>query len=1047
MRRILRIVWFFLLCYQQTFSQPYYFKHYQVEGGLSNNAVICSMQDSKGFMWFGTRDGLNRFDGYSFKVFRRDARDSLQIGNNYIHSLFEDSSGNIWVGTDLGIYIYDPLTESFSPFEYNREQEILNICVDDEGNVWYTANFLLIKYDPQTKEVKSYEKEGLNGIESLAVSKEGLWMGFWDGRVERLDFNGKDRDRLSYNVFTHSSPARAKSVSSLLWDEQKNKLWIGTSKQGVKVLYVDKYDYEDLLMQNDLGEELFIRDILQVSDQEYWFASESGVYIYDDRQKKFRHLSKQDNNQWSLSDNANYTLCRDKEGGVWVGSWFGGVSYYHKQHTFFEKFFPMKGYPSLSASAVREIVNDEQGFLWIGTENGGLNRFSLDNYQFDHFTNVNDRTDLSGKNIHGLLVTGDTLWVGTFHQGLNLLHIPTGKVIRQFYAADTPDSLGSNFIYTFLRLRSGDILVATDRGAYRYQKKSGTFERIEELPDYIFYTYLFEDSQGTIWAGTWRDGLYYYHPRTQKKGLYKYTSHDLQSLPSNRITYITEDSDGRVWIATEEGLCKFDRLTARFQRYHFNRLSNGALVCAVLEDDDKQLWVSTSKGLVKFDPEKGTTQVFKMANGLLSDQFNYNSAYKDVDGKLYFGTVKGLIRFDPKSLRERTFVPPVYITGFQVYNHELEISGEDSPLHKSITFTDTLTLKYDQSSFSIDFAALSFTSPEMTEYAYKMEGLDPDWTYLQTNRKAYFTELAPGNYTFKVSTIDSKGTRMGKEAVLLIQILPPIWASIPAYILYVALTLLLIYYIVTFYHKQLKERNRRKLEQLAHRKEEEMYRSKIEFFTQVAHEIRTPLTLIRGPMEKIIKQADEVPVIRKNLLIMEKNTERLLQLSGQLLDFRKTEEQGFILRYQKIDVAAFMKEQVERVRPTAEQQQIKLKARLPNISLWGVVDLDALEKIIGNLLNNALKYAAQKIQIELSEDTAFICVKVASDGEKIPGHLREKIFKPFYRLQGNKRSVGAGLGLALARSLAELHRGSLSLDAETDENFNIFVLKLPVNRK
>lgn len=1045
MRRILRIVWFFLLFQQQAFSQPYYFKHYQVEGGLSNNAVICSMQDSKGFMWFGTRDGLNRFDGYSFKVFRRDARDSLKIGNNYIHSLFEDSAGNIWVGTDQGIYIYDPQTESFAAFEYNRTQEILNICDDIHGNIWYTANFLLIKYNPHTRAIRSYEKEGLNGIESLTTSKDGLWMGFWDGRVEHLNANGNERR--SYDVFAHSPKARAKSISSLLWDEQKKLLWIGTSKQGVKVFRADYEEYQDLLGQNDLGEDLFIRDILKVGDQQYWFASESGVYIYDDQQKQFTHLNKQDNNPWALSDNANYTLCKDTEGGVWVGSWFGGVSYYHKHNTFFEKFFPKRGESSLSASAVREIVNDKQGHLWIGTENGGLNRFSLENHQFDHFGAFNNKDGLSGMNIHGLLVTGDTLWIGTFHQGLNLLHIPTGKVIRRFYAADTPNSFGSNFIYTFLRLRSGEILVATDHGAYRYHAANNAFEQIKEFPDYIFYTSLFEDSEGTIWAGTWRDGLYYYNPHTQKKGLYKYTDKDLQSLPSNRITYIMEDSNGQIWIATEEGLCKFDRSSARFQRYHFSRLSNGTLVCAVLEDNIGQLWVSTSKGLVKFDPERGTTQVFKMANGLLSDQFNYNSAYKGRDGKLYFGTVKGLIRFDPTALPERTFVPPVYITGFQVYNNELEINDENSPLRKAITFTDTLTLRYDQSSFSIDFAALRYTSPEMTEYAYKMEGLDPDWTYLQTNRKAYFTELTPGNYTFKVSTIDSKGTRMGKEAVLFVQILPPFWASITAYILYVVLVLMLIYYIANFYHKQLKERNRRKLEQLAHRKEEEMYRSKIEFFTQVAHEIRTPLTLIRGPMEKIIKQVNEVPLIRKNLLIMEKNTERLLQLSGQLLDFRKTEEQGFSLSYQSVDFLRFMKEQIERMRPTAEQQGIKLKMLLPKTSVWGTADLDALEKIVGNLLNNALKYAVQKIQIELNANTEVVYIKVASDGEKIPHHLREKIFQPFYRLQSNKRSVGAGLGLALSRSLAELHGGILGLDGETDENFNIFVLKLPVNRK
>lgn len=1044
---IKKLICIILFCFfiKQSHCQPYYFKHYQVENGLSNNAVICSLQDSKGFMWFGTRDGLNRFDGYTFKVFRHDTNDSSSIGHNYIHSLFEDKEGKIWAGTDFGIFIYDPITESFTHFAHDRDAVVVNIQLDQQGNIWYIANFSsLIEYNPEKGHYRKFTNLHMSSIDAMVLSKAGIWIGSGTGEIKNLNpVSGEIR---SYDVFKKSPFLRAKSIICLTWDEQFERLWIGTSRQGAKVLYPKDGRYEDLVTSSDDGQPVFVRDIKKIGSKQYWFATESGVFIYLEEKKKVLQLKKQDNNPWTLSDNANYTLCKDREGGIWVGSWFGGLSYYHSQHTFFEKYFPLNGENSLSGSAVREIVEDSVGNLWIGTENGGLNKFPYDGKEIEHFTASGKSGDLSGSNIHGLLVTGDTLWVGTFHQGLNLMRISTGKVFKQYYAGNEENGLKSNFIYTMLRLKNGKVLLATDHGIYQYLSDKKTFELVDGFPEYIFYTSLHENSNGTIWAGTWRDGLYFYNPQKNKKGLYTYVKGDNTSLSSNRITNIKESHNKELWVATEEGLCKLDKEKNNFTRYNFQHSSEGILVCALLEDQHNNLWVSTSRSLIRFNPSSGLTRSFSIANGLLSNQFNYNAAYKAKDGMLYFGSVKGLIRFNPDRLQEKTSVSPIYITGFQVYDRDLEINGKGSPLKKSITVTDTIILKYNQSSFSIDFAALSYISPNMTEYTYKMEGLNANWTYLQTNRKAYFTELSPGNYIFKVSAVNSEGRRIGKEAVLSIVILPPFWASGAAYVLYFILLICLIYYIINTYHERVKEKNRIKLEQLAHRKEEETYRAKIDFFTQVAHEIRTPLTLIKGPMEKIIKQVDEVPAIKKNLLIMEKNTERLLQLSGQLLDFRKTEEKGFRLNYQKINITQFLKEQIERIKPTAQEKKIKVKSEFSKEVVWAFVDQDALDKIISNLLNNGLKYAAGKIYADLDRRENIFYITIASDGDLIPRDLRDKIFEPFYRLQGSERHLGTGLGLALAKSLAEMHGGHLILDTKNMQNFNTFVLSLPVNQ-
>lgn len=1038
-------VFLFCLFVKLLYCQPYYFKHYQVENGLSNNAVICSMQDSKGFMWFGTRDGLNRFDGYTFKVFNHNPQDSLSLGNNFVHSLFEDRLGNIWVGTDLGIYIYDPLTEKFSHFVHHQDAAIAHIQADEEGNIWYTAFSSLVRYQTQTGQIKNFGKLGMSSVDAVSVSKMGVWVGSSNGEIKLLEPKWEKTKR--FEVFGKQSSIGSRPVTCLLWDENKERLWIGTAKEGLKLLYPLDGSYQDLLKKSENQLPIYVHDIKRTDEGQYMAATELGVFIYEDRHKRFVHLKKEDNNQWSISDNAVYTICRDTEGGIWVGSWFGGVSYYHKQHTFFEKFFPQKGENSLIGSAVREITADSYGNLWIGTENGGLNKLSLTSGRFEHFSVQGKPQELSSSNIHGLLATGDTLWVGTFHQGLNLMRISTGEVFKQYTASNAPFHLGSNFIYTMLRLRSGEVLLATDRGIYEYLYEREGFQLVRNFPSNIFYTSLFEDREGTIWAGSWRDGLYFYNPKTGNRGRYSHQPGNIATLTSNRVTYITETKDRQLWVATEEGLCRLDKSLGKFKQYQFPQSMQSLLVCTVQEDNHGDLWISTSKGLIRFNPRANTSRFFGVANGLLSDQFNYNSVYKAQNGMLYFGTVKGLIRFNPRRLQDKSFVPPVYFTGFQVYNKDLTIGENGSPLKKSITFTDTIILRHNQSTFSIDFAALSYTSPEMTEYVYKMDGLDPDWTHLQANRKAYFTELPPGEYIFRVSTINSLGARIGKEAILSIHILPPFWASKAAYLLYTVLIIVLIYYIVGSYHRRLREKNRLKLEQLAHKKEEEMYRAKIEFFTQVAHEIRTPLTLIKGPMEKIIKQVDEVPTIRKNLLIMEKNTNRLLELSGQLLDFRKTEEQAFVLTYQHLEVTQFLKDQVERLGPTAMELRIKIKLEVLKEELWVYVDVEALDKMLSNLLNNALKYAASKIVIRLQKEELFFRVIIASDGERIPPHLQEKIFEPFYRIKGNTKSVGSGLGLALARSLAEMHRGSLILDIKNNENFNTFVLSLPLNHK
>jgi signal transduction histidine kinase len=462
----------------------------------------------------------------------------------------------------------------------------------------------------------------------------------------------------------------------------------------------------------------------------------------------------------------------------------------------------------------------------------------------------------------------------------------------------------------------------------------------------------------------------------------------------------------------------------------------------------ENLWISTSKGLLCFNPSTEQLNIYTRVNGLLNDQFNFSSAYKDASGKMYFGSVKGLISFNPSAFIKNQFVPHVYITGFQVDNKDLPISKNNSPLQKSITYTDKITLSHHQSTFSIDFASLSYTAPEMSEYVYKMEGLDKDWTYLKTNRKVYFTELSPGTYTFKVKASNSSGVWNNQESALTIEILPPWWAGNTAYACYIFLLVLLIWWLVRNYHKRVEEKNRRTIEQLEIAKEKEIFRAKIEFFTNVAHEIRTPLTLIKGPLEKVIRKAAGLPEIKDSLRIMEKNTDRLINLSSQLLDFRQTEIQGFRLNFIKANISELLEETWLNFKPLAEQKNLSFTLEMSSVPVFAAIDTEAFNKILGNLFSNAVKYAGSAVHVYLffTEQASSFSIEIKNDGYLIPREMKDKIFEPFFRLRETEKQKGTGIGLALSLSLVQLHKGTLALQ-NNGGPMNSFVLTIPVQQE
>jgi ligand-binding sensor domain-containing protein/signal transduction histidine kinase len=1020
-----------LFSVQTLMAQPYYFRHYQVENGLSNNTVFCSMQDKDGFMWFGTKDGLNRFDGYRFKLLNLESNNEQPLSRDQITSLLTDDKEILWVGSQKGLFQFDARKERLVRF-LDSFQNIRELSMDKKGQLWFISGFTVIRYSRSTNKVKVFSPSRYFSATSICQSEEGtLWVATVDGFLLKFDTATEAFQR--YNVFSHS-PAVVSNWIEKIRPTGSGSIYIGTSSQGLKEFDIATSTYKDVLMYNPDKTAIYVRDILQRSEQEFWFATESGIFILNTETKKIITLKKNYLDPYSLSDNAIYTLYKDTEGGVWAGTYFGGLNYFPRQYSPFHKYFPDYTKNSISGNVVREITEDHFGNLWLATEDAGLNKLDRKTGLFTHFEPTGAPTSIAYSNIHGLIVVGNDLWVGTFEHGLDILDVKTGKVKQHYSAGNGPNDLKNNFIITFLQTRNAELFVGTGGGLYKYDAGTRGFLRQPEIPDNVFVSCLVEDHEGTIWMGTYDRGLYYLNPATHQTGHFLNDPVSKYSLPANSINALYADSHDNLWLATDGGgLCQLSKDRKQFSRLTTANGLPSNIIFKVLEDNRKHLWATTTKGLINLDSNNKIT-VYTKANGLLNDQFNYNSGYKDSEGRLYFGSVKGMITFKPDSFYHSSLIPPIYITGFQIHNKELDVNKDSSFLNKSIIYTDRITLPHDQSSFSIDFSAVAFNSPEMTGYSYFMKGLDKDWTYLKSNRKVYFTNLAPGKYTFKLKAVTG-GIWSKEEKRLSITILPPYWATTWAYLIYIILGIALLSYLVRNYHKRIEIK-----------KEKEIYEAKIDFFTNVAHEIRTPLTLIKGPLDNLNEIIDEVPQIKEDVVTMERNTSRLIRLISQILDFRQIETKGFSLDFTRVNINEIIKEAYFPFQAIVKKRGLICIMDLPHHDIYMLADVEALHKIFSNLFSNVVKYSDKKVKITLlspDKEDADLIIAIENDGIIIPEEKKEKIFEPFYRLKETTRQKGTGIGLALARSLAELHKGKLYLKC-SHQGWNTFILSLPL---
>ncbi|HMR83248.1 MAG TPA: two-component regulator propeller domain-containing protein [Niabella sp.] len=1016
-------------------AQPLYFKNYQVSNGLSNNTINCIFQDKQGFLWFGSRNGLNRFDGKNFKVFRYRKSDAGSIGSSSVHSLCEDSKGNLWAGTAKGAYIYNSMQERFSLFDKIPAGEVRYIKA--AGNdLWMICDFALYRYDTH-KNAVDYRKTQ-SSVMTIATNNTQriLFAALSDGSIEQINLVTKKS--VTHRISAFKGADQLTQIQDI-YSLNDSMLLIGTFNRAY-IANLHRKNLKNIFAGSPAFKNIQVHTFIAQNDSTFWIGSETGIYVYNINSNKIIHVPRDRHNPYSLV----HSFYKDKEGGIWVGTFFGGVNYFSDQLNNFKKYMPNVGVNSISGNLIHEICRDRYGNMWVGTEDEGLNKIDAVTGKITHYKADGKKGSIAYNNIHGLAARDNELWIGTYEHGLDVMDIKTGKVMRHYDSDEEKHGLSGNFIVALYRTKANDILVATWNGMFKYDRENDRFIR---FPHFNFQVQsMREGSDGLLWIATYGNGVYLLNPNTGALKNLRSETGNRNSLLNNYVNGLYEDYQGNFWFCTEGGISKYER-SGKFINYTIDDGLPDNQIYRVEEDKNHNLWISSAKGLIRLHPQSGKMTIYKATDGLPTEQFNYNSSYKDNDGRLFFGTIRGMISFKPSAFIKNNYVPPVYITNLLVNNKEPVISAS-SLLKQSVLYTQTLRLPYDSANLSFDIAALSFISPESNTYSYIMEGYDKDWSSFTGHQRIYYNKLPPGSYRFKIKGANNSGLWNPRETVLNILVASPWWSSAWAYIFYVLGIGTVTFLVLRYYLLLMKANNTRRMDIYERKKEREIYNLKLEFFTNLAHEIRTPLTLIKMPLDKIIitqKFADKET--SSNLTLMQKNTSRLIQLTNQLLDFRKAETDNMSLTFTKTDINALLSEVFNDLKYLARDKSLKYELMMPRMSLTATVDEEALKKIFTNLIHNAIKYAASEVTIKLlpfNSDDIMFNVEFRNDGNKIPADKKKKVFEPFYRMNESDKDTGTGIGLPLSRSLAELHKGTLSLIITEEAHKNLFLLSIPI---
>lgn len=1057
-RAVALLLFFSLFLIQAVLAQKINFRHYTVTDGLCANTIWDIEQDDQGYMWFGTKYGLSRFDGYSFKSFQCQKGIPGSLGNNFIRKVFKYDAKTFWIGTEEGIYIFDLETEKFNLFTPIGDHFIYDIIRSKSGDIWIaTKDKGIYQFQVKSRKlinfsISSPHKISLNEVTKLVQDDSGdIWIGTYGQGIDVLN--------TSNNHVRHyrASPLNGKLSSNAILDlykDGKGNIWIGTMAGGLNVWNknTDSFKVYQKSARNSISDNI-VRTIYEPKPGLLYLGTEKGLNIFDLEKQHFTAYQNKNNDPFSINDDAVYNVFKDKEGGIWVGTFFGGLNYYHQSSLGFEFYYPSGVKNSLSGDAVSAFLETSPGNMWVGTEDGGLNFFSASEKTFKRFPFSTAQDSLSYHNIHALYQDKKgNVWVGMYTGGLNILNPKTGKVKRYKNNPSDPNSLSDNSVYSIDEDREGRIWISTISGLNLYDKEKDRFIRIKgkNIEKSCIYQ-VYQDRNHVIWIATYDNGLI---KMDQNQKLTQYTySKKKGSVNSNKIICILDDDIGNLWLGTDGGgLNVLNKKTGTFKVYDEGNWKKSAVVYGIVRDSYGKMWFSTNNGIYEIDPKAKNKRSFGKWDNLQTQQYNYKAFYKDSSGKLYFGGIHGFNAFYPDQINNVVTTPRISFTNFQLFNKDLNLNAEDSPLEKSINYTHEIVLTHEQSVLSLEYASLSFIAPDKIQYAFKMDGFDKNWNNVGSQRKATYTNLPAGDYVFRVKETDELMHSNGYSSSIKIKILPPFYRTKTAYIFYLIVLVVTSLFLRKYIYDKERKRNEMKLERLKNKSEQDFYKQKIDFFTAMAHEIRTPLSLIIAPLERLLAKKQEDPESLDQLQVMEENSDRLLSLVNQLLDFRRIESDIFKIHVEAIELIDLVKNIKDRFAPIAEKNNLELHLSSYFQRLHVNADTEALIKILSNLLINASKFARSRFEIRVNDictlesGERMFSISVEDDGIGIPFEQIDSIFKKFYKVSTPEHQYtnlgGAGIGLALAKSLTEKHGGELKVESIEGER-TIFTMLIP----
>lgn len=1010
-------------------SNEFRFRHFDTNDGLPAPTVRAITQDQRGFLWFGTDNGLCRYDGVSM-VRCHFNDENLEQFVSFLH----DTDGFLWIGTAQGIYLYNHANGHYTRFAAKTStgrgitSEVLRIASDKESNVWVaTLSEGVFRYSPKTHRLDNYPMQEIGGKVGCVMidNSNQVWAITGWGQPALWRYNKAKNNFAPANL---QGATHIDLQGMALLQTSNGTIWVGTWDSGLIRL-----DANQTVTPIGGFRPQHIHSLAEYAPHQILVGSDDGLSVYDMNTGAWRTFSEDETNPFSISSRFVYPIMKDREGGLWIGTFYGGINYVAPNINKFAAFATSRLHNSVGGKVINRFCEDAHGNIWIASDDGGLSQYSPETNAFKVFTPLN--SGLSYHNVHALCADGNFLWIGTYTGGINKLDLQTGA----YKHYSLPDNTkGNSSCYSIFKDRQGRIWAASMEDFFAYDTKNDCFKLIKRLGTLTID--IDQDAKGNLWLATQGKGLHCFTPSNGKWKTFR-QGKEASTLASDQVNALLIDTNGRLFVATQKGLCQYNPTQNNFQRLDigFDNIEVNDLV-----EENNAYWLATNQGIVRYCKGE-VSRCYNQYDGLQSDQTLPNAMLKASDGRIYVGTQNGFNAFSPYEVTLNETPPTVCLTTFEVTNKPKdEISN--IPTDLTIEQTNCIELPHDANSIVINFASLSFCAPGKNRFRYRLDGLDNDWTEASSRTYAPYTNLSPGTYTFRVKGTNNDGVWSEKEATLTIIIRPPFYLSLPMKVVYFLLIAGLVAAVIRFIHKRAKKKHQMEMDNLRTSKEKEMREAKIQFFTMIAHEIRTPVSLIIGPLENIMKSPHTIPtVIRKDMDMIDRNAHRLLYLVNQLLDFRKVQTNSFVTKFKQQSVAQLLQAVSERFEPTFQQKGISFTVNYPDDRFTATLDAEAITKVVSNLLTNATKYARDKVELSCRVDNANqqFSLIVADNGMGVRPEDQKRIFQPFFQAADNK--PGTGIGLSIVKSIVEQHHGDVAVESTWGKG-STFTVTLPIQQ-